>query len=282
MSHLKYSLANLLHPLIFIFLPTLIVFAPLIPVWYLQRLFLLLFLLCPISVPFHPPFPTLIQGINSGSSFLFLPVLGIFFLFPVNIPCSMLSMRNSTYLAHPDYSPALQDNSRPCPGSPSEIPTLSSIARHIRANTSSSNTSTSSDDTSIDSPDFTGSPSGPSPPTEVDAQTNILSGSHHDSALSSTTQPVGMNTWPKVEELDEDDLQSIKTTEAGNEYEQEHLHHETGVPVAVPRKRGRPRKHPLPTPGGQLKVTKGRSKTGCITCRRRKKKCDESFHVRPR
>jgi hypothetical protein len=49
----------------------------------------------------------------------------------------------------------------------------------------------------------------------------------------------------------------------------------TSVPANVPRKRGRPRKHPLPTPG-QTKVAKGRSKTGCITCRRRKKKCDET------
>ncbi|KAL3453412.1 fungal-specific transcription factor domain-containing protein [Aspergillus insuetus] len=78
---------------------------------------------------------------------------------------------------------------------------------------------------------------------------------------------------PKVEELDDsDELQSIKplgvepatTTDA------------TAVPVNVPRKRGRPRKHPLPIPGGHVKVTKGRSKTGCITCRRRKKKCDET------
>ncbi|CUS12563.1 unnamed protein product [Tuber aestivum] len=42
------------------------------------------------------------------------------------------------------------------------------------------------------------------------------------------------------------------------------------------RGRGRPRKHPLPPFGAVQKVTKGRSKTGCITCRRRKKKCDET------
>lgn len=46
--------------------------------------------------------------------------------------------------------------------------------------------------------------------------------------------------------------------------------------TTVPRKRGRPRKHPLPTPGGQMKAAKGKSKTGCITCRRRKKECDET------
>jgi hypothetical protein len=42
------------------------------------------------------------------------------------------------------------------------------------------------------------------------------------------------------------------------------------------RPRGRPRKHPVPTPESISKVAKGRSKTGCITCRKRKKKCDEA------
>ncbi|KAH6668168.1 fungal-specific transcription factor domain-containing protein [Plectosphaerella plurivora] len=42
------------------------------------------------------------------------------------------------------------------------------------------------------------------------------------------------------------------------------------------RPRGRPRKHPLNTIINTSKVTKGRSKTGCITCRKRKKKCDEA------
>jgi hypothetical protein len=42
------------------------------------------------------------------------------------------------------------------------------------------------------------------------------------------------------------------------------------------RPRGRPRKHPLTPVVSASKVTKGRSKTGCITCRKRKKKCDEA------
>jgi hypothetical protein len=42
------------------------------------------------------------------------------------------------------------------------------------------------------------------------------------------------------------------------------------------RRRGRPRKHPVPSLEVTVKVQKGRSKTGCITCRRRKKKCDET------
>lgn len=73
---------------------------------------------------------------------------------------------------------------------------------------------------------------------------------------------------PKIEELDDgEELHRIKPSHVGNDDDA------TGVPDNVPRKRGRPRKHPLPVP---VKATKGRSKTGCITCRRRKKKCDET------
>jgi Zn(2)-Cys(6) binuclear cluster domain-containing protein len=46
--------------------------------------------------------------------------------------------------------------------------------------------------------------------------------------------------------------------------------------MAAPRRpRGRPRKHPKPEQLSMVKKPMGRSKTGCITCRRRKKKCDE-------
>lgn len=83
---------------------------------------------------------------------------------------------------------------------------------------------------------------------------------------------------PKVEEVDDaDDLQSIKPVGVDPLANADSTHPDsTALPVNVPRKRGRPRKHPLPAPGGQVKITKGRSKTGCITCRRRKKKCDET------
>lgn len=51
---------------------------------------------------------------------------------------------------------------------------------------------------------------------------------------------------------------------------------ETSASTSGPKRgRGRPRKNPVPAPTNGAKVTKGRSKTGCITCRRRKKKCDE-------
>ena len=48
------------------------------------------------------------------------------------------------------------------------------------------------------------------------------------------------------------------------------------TPAKAKRPLGRPRKHPKPSPVALAKVAKGRSKTGCITCRRRKKKCDET------
>jgi len=73
----------------------------------------------------------------------------------------------------------------------------------------------------------------------------------------------------KIEELDDDDKSQLMSvpqipTALTN----------SGEPVK--RGRGRPRKHPVQPPKTVQKVTKGRSKTGCITCRRRKKKCDET------
>lgn len=77
---------------------------------------------------------------------------------------------------------------------------------------------------------------------------------------------------PKIEELD-DDGEVLMDLKPGDDRPIDDV--STAI-ASLPRKRGRPRKHPLPMPGGQMKVAKGRSKTGCITCRRRKKKCDET------
>lgn len=173
-------------------------------------------------------------------------------------------MQNSSFY-HGLHGAALQDEG--CSGSPN-IPTLSRIDAP-RASISSTSTGASSDDTSTDSPSWGGSDR--SPPADLDALNSF-----HSASDAFTLDPhakfADMDATTKVEELDDDDLQSIKPSEVGNEHED----HVAGAPATVPRKRGRPRKHPLPAPGGQLKVTKGRSKTGCITCRRRKKKCDEN------
>jgi hypothetical protein len=79
---------------------------------------------------------------------------------------------------------------------------------------------------------------------------------------------------PKLEPLDEDDVNMADLEMKGS------VAPETPSVVSTPpqikRPRGRPRKHPKPTAESQAKITKGRSKTGCITCRKRKKKCDEA------
>ncbi|KAK1753043.1 transcriptional regulatory protein moc3 [Echria macrotheca] len=81
---------------------------------------------------------------------------------------------------------------------------------------------------------------------------------------------------PKLEPRDDDDFCMDNLKEAPL------------TPMALPnpdrassqprtkRPRGRPRKHPLPPNVAANKITKGRSKTGCLTCRKRKKKCDEA------
>ncbi|ROT38355.1 hypothetical protein SODALDRAFT_277974 [Sodiomyces alkalinus F11] len=78
---------------------------------------------------------------------------------------------------------------------------------------------------------------------------------------------------PKLEPLDDDfSLDDVKETPT--------LHDDAHGPSPTHRKpkrpRGRPRKHPQTSAVNTGKVTKGRSKTGCITCRKRKKKCDEA------
>ncbi|KAJ5341260.1 hypothetical protein N7541_010384 [Penicillium brevicompactum] len=143
----------------------------------------------------------------------------------------------------------------------SEVPPLSEISGSlVRASTPSTSTGASPDDTSSDS---LGWYATQSPPGHLDAQIKAYQRSHTFDA-SVQAQLDDVMEIPKVEETEED-LVNIRP-DVG----------ETGTPAAVPRKRGRPRKHPLPVPGNQAKVTKGRSKTGCITCRRRKKKCDET------
>ena len=73
-------------------------------------------------------------------------------------------------------------------------------------------------------------------------------------------------TEPKVESSGEETLALIEAHRRSMEVRS---------PMTVKRPRGRPRKHPV-VPEPTNKITKGRSKTGCITCRKRKKKCDET------
>ncbi|KAL4765455.1 Zn(II)2Cys6 transcription factor [Aspergillus foveolatus] len=139
--------------------------------------------------------------------------------------------------------------------------------------------SVSTDDTSNNSPEsWDDGPSDSSPPGDGGVKLPQMppaligpSTVFQFNVVASPDPGAEPDVVPKVEELDDSDgLQGIKPVEVPVPVES------TATPANVPRKRGRPRKHPLPVPGGQLKITKGRSKTGCITCRRRKKKCDET------
>lgn len=82
-------------------------------------------------------------------------------------------------------------------------------------------------------------------------------------------------TVPKLEPLD-DDFKLDDVKEAPLNTAESSLISPTTTQPKQKRPRGRPRKHPLAPVVNPSKVTKGRSKTGCITCRRRKKKCDEA------
>ena len=76
---------------------------------------------------------------------------------------------------------------------------------------------------------------------------------------------------PKLEPIDDDvDMTGVKESTVPE------TPSASTSPVTTKRPRGRPRKHPKVNPDSVVKVAKGRSKTGCITCRKRKKKCDEA------
>lgn len=79
---------------------------------------------------------------------------------------------------------------------------------------------------------------------------------------------------PKLEPSDDDvNLSDVKAVPLNSGQQQTSPN---GADIKQKRPRGRPRKHPLTPAVSTNKVTKGRSKTGCITCRKRKKKCDEA------
>ncbi|KAI0096881.1 hypothetical protein GGR51DRAFT_566946 [Nemania sp. FL0031] len=83
------------------------------------------------------------------------------------------------------------------------------------------------------------------------------------------------STVPKLEPMDEDGFRMDDVQEAPRTSVPRSDRPAPGQPKTK-RPRGRPRKHPLTLQAPNSKVTKGRSKTGCITCRKRKKKCDEA------
>ena len=102
-----------------------------------------------------------------------------------------------------------------------------------------------------------------------------VTGGNFDSDIHWDQDSDDVLTVPKMEPLDEDDFRMEDVKEAPLTP----VASTNAPPPAQPkikRPRGRPRKHPLTPVATTNKVTKGRSKTGCITCRKRKKKCDEA------
>lgn len=89
-----------------------------------------------------------------------------------------------------------------------------------------------------------------------------------DTAITPDSEDdVATEIIPKEEDADEQALENrgdAKPIAAGDA---------DAAAQPTPRKRGRPRKHPIVEP---KKTSHARSKTGCGTCRRRKKKCDET------
>jgi len=75
---------------------------------------------------------------------------------------------------------------------------------------------------------------------------------------------------PKVEEQ-ELQLADVKTEPVADEPPISPME-----PMRIRRGRGRPRIYPPRSPTTSSKAAKARSKTGCTTCRKRKKKCDET------
>lgn len=123
----------------------------------------------------------------------------------------------------------------------------------------------------------------PSSPTESNftgsGSSNYVSSSQYSSARSSSSPEneddvitpesddnSDITIGPKIEELDDDEFGSLNLVEEAKLLST----NDSGQPAA--RKRGRPRKHPV---AETRKTAHTRSKTGCATCRRRKKRCDE-------
>lgn len=99
--------------------------------------------------------------------------------------------------------------------------------------------------------------------------------SHHHELSWDPDSDDNMLPLPKLEPLDDDNFCMDHIKEAPTSA----LPNSDGsMPdqSKTKRPRGRPRKHPIAPVVPANKVTKGRSKTGCLTCRKRKKKCDEA------
>ncbi|TVY82266.1 Transcriptional regulatory protein moc3 [Lachnellula suecica] len=97
---------------------------------------------------------------------------------------------------------------------------------------------------------------------EEDDEDGDINWDHDDDMVVPKIEPIDDVDMADLDDVKQDILPETPPTES--------------TPAQTKRPRGRPRKHPKPTPESLAKISKGRSKTGCITCRKRKKKCDET------
>lgn len=148
------------------------------------------------------------------------------------------------------------------------LSSLSPVAFDRRHNIAPSSCYSAWSTTSSSSPDLTTPTS-----TVSTALTHLDSDNDDDSSSNSvhSSRRRRHQVVPKIEEPDEDKYNNAQL----------HALQDAKSPVGVvslppPRKRGRPRKHPIVDASEFKRTSHARSKTGCGTCRRRKKKCDET------
>ncbi|MCJ1378049.1 hypothetical protein MMC17_001145 [Xylographa soralifera] len=119
-------------------------------------------------------------------------------------------------------------------------------------------------------------------PTTEQSSMSPLSSSTLGSELCSSSdteadeEPTRMyDVVPKLEDDEDGVIESIKRADSSDDLDStaDGFRRKDSI---LKKKRGRPKKPQPSQSATQVKVTKGRSKTGCLTCRRRKKKCDEA------
>jgi hypothetical protein len=162
-----------------------------------------------------------------------------------NVRCLPHPTTNHCYSFWPDRMNSILSFGHPPPGA------------HARLSTSSS-------------PQPSMSSASDSPMTTPNFDSTIFSTSDTQSESRIGTRTSSVDVVPKQEET-ELQLADVK---------EEAFADDTPIsptePVRIRRARGRPRIHPPRSPTALAKQAKARSKTGCTTCRKRKKKCDET------
>jgi len=109
-----------------------------------------------------------------------------------------------------------------------------------------------------------------SPFTTPNFDSSIFNPSDTQSEERTERRTASLEIVPKLEETE------LQLADVKEEPSPEDTPISPTEPVRIRRARGRPRIHPPRSPTTLAKQAKARSKTGCTTCRKRKKKCDET------